>query len=262
MQLVEKIFGLKDKTIWVIGGAGYLGQSVVSLLADAGAKVVCADMQNKAHDFVASAGLSANVFPASLDISNETMLKEFIQEHMNQHGCPDGLVNMTFASTSKKMEALTSGDFDQASHTGLTASFLLARAVGREMSSNGGGSMVFFSSMYGMVAPDSKIYKEPMNPNPIEYGVGKAGIIQMAKYMAMHYGSKNVRCNALSPGPFPNPAVQEQYPEFVERLADKTFLGRIGRPEEIAGAVCFLLSDASSFISGQNLVVDGGWTSW
>src|SRR5690554_3627789 len=116
MQLVEKNFGLKNKTIWVIGGAGYLGQSVVSLLADAGAKIVCADLQNKAHDFVVTAGLNPNVFPASLDISNEAMLKVFIQEHINQHGSPDGLVNMTFASTSKKMEELTSGDFDQVNH--------------------------------------------------------------------------------------------------------------------------------------------------
>lgn len=262
MQLVENIFGLRNKTVWVIGGAGYLGQSVVSLLADAGATAVCADLHNKAHDFVASAGLASNVFPVSLDVSDEASLDKFIQEQIDQHGCPDGLVNMTFASTSKKMEELTPEDFDQANHTGLTASFLLARAVGREMSGKGGGSMVFFSSMYGIIAPDSKIYNEPMNPNPIEYGVGKAGILQMAKYMAMHYGSKNVRCNAISPGPFPNPAVQEQHPEFVKRLSEKTFLGRIGKPEEIAGAVCFLLSDASSFVTGQNLVVDGGWTSW
>lgn len=261
MQVVENIFGLKNKTVWVIGGAGYLGRSVVSLLADAGATVVCADLQNKAHDFVASTGLGSSVHPVSLDVSDEAMLENFTVEQTKQHGCPDGFVNMTFASTSKKMEELTSEDFDQANHTGLTASFLLAREVGKEMSGNGGGSMVFFSSMYGMVAPDAKIYKEPMNPNPIEYGVGKAGIIQMAKYMAMHYGSKKVRCNAISPGPFPNPAVQEQHPEFVKRLAEKTLLSRIGKPEEIAGAVCFLLSDASSYVTAQNLVVDGGWTS-
>src|SRR5690606_18979271 len=108
----------------------------------------------KAHDFVASAGLASNVFAVSLDVSDEARLENFIVEQTKQRGCPDGLVNMTFASTSKKMEELTPKDFDQANHTGLTASFLLARAVGREMSGNGGGSMVFFSSMYGMVAPD------------------------------------------------------------------------------------------------------------
>ena len=101
-----------------------------------------------------------------------------------------------------------------------------------------------------------------MNKNPIEYGVGKAGIIQMTRYLAVHWGKQNVRCNCISPGPFPNPGVQTSHPEFIERLAGKSPMGRIGQPGEIAGAVQFLLSDAASYITGQNLFVDGGWTSW
>ena len=96
----------------------------------------------------------------------------------------------------------------------------------------------------------------------IEYGVGKAAIVQMTKYLAVHWGKRNVRCNCISPGPFPNPDVQKKHPEFIERLSNKSPMGRIGQSEEIAGVVSFLLSDAASYITGQNIKVDGGWTIW
>lgn len=262
MQVLEEMFGLKDKTIWVIGGAGYLGQSVVRVLSKAGAHLICADLGNKAHEFVKTSDLEAHVIPVSLDISNYDILNQFIEEQIHHYGCPDGLVNMTYASTTKRLEGLTAMDFDQANQTGITASFLLARGVASAMANHYGGSLVLFASMYGIVTPEPSIYKAPLIPNPIEYGVGKAGIIQMAKYLAMHYGRQNVRCNSLSPGPFPNPTVQQEQKEFVARLSEKTFLGRIGKPEEIAGTVCFLLSNAANYITGHNLVVDGGWTSW
>jgi NAD(P)-dependent dehydrogenase (short-subunit alcohol dehydrogenase family) len=101
-----------------------------------------------------------------------------------------------------------------------------------------------------------------MNPNPIEYGVGKAGIQQMARYLAVHYGPANLRVNAVSPGPFPNPGLQREKPEFIERLSQKVPLRRVGQAPEIPGAVAFLLADASTFVTGQNLAVDGGWTAW
>jgi NAD(P)-dependent dehydrogenase (short-subunit alcohol dehydrogenase family) len=92
--------------------------------------------------------------------------------------------------------------------------------------------------------------------------VGKAGIIQMTRYLAVHWGKANVRCNCISPGPFPNPDVQQNHPDFIQRLSGKSPMGRVGQAPEIAGSVAFLLSDASSYITGHNLAVDGGWTSW
>lgn len=259
---VSAILSLSGKDIWVFGGAGYLGQATVILLRAAGAKVLCVDLENRANTFVESAQLGADVTASTLDVCDGEAIKTFVATQIRARGVPHGLVNLTAAYTGKKMEDLTGTDFDEVGHGGLTSAFLLAREVGAEMASAGRGSIVLFSSMYGMVSPDPAAYKEPMIKNPIEYGVTKAGLIQMARYLAVHWGKNNVRCNCISPGPFPHPGTQRDHPEFIERLSKKTPLGRIGQSSEIAGAVAFLLSDAASYITGQNLPVDGGWTSW
>lgn len=258
----ESTFGLHGKLIWVVGGAGYLGQSVVKMLASAGARVICADLGSKSKDFVGQAGLFPQVIPVSLDIAEEEQVEAFTSLLSSEFGVPDGVVNLTYAASGKAFADLTATDFDRVNQVGLTAGFVFGRKVCDLMAQAGGGSYVTFGSMYGMVSPDPAVYEAPMNPNPIEYGVGKAGIVQLTKYFAMQYGRQHVRCNCLSPGPFPNPEVQDSHPEFVQRLADKTLLKRVGKAHEVAGAVCFLLSSASSFMTGHNLVVDGGWTTW
>ncbi len=234
----------------------------MSLLVSMQARVLCVDLADRAAQMVKKTELDAKVTAASLDVSNTSALDAFVQGQITQRGVPDGLVVMTYASTAKPFDDLTVEDFDHANHGNLTATFALARAVGQRMAEKSRGSMVLFSSMYGSVSPDPRVYEAPMTPNPVEYGVGKAGIQQMARYLAVHFGPKNLRVNSISPGPFPNPAIQREKPEFVERLAQRVPLARVGQAEEIAGSVAFLLSDASSFITGQNLAVDGGWTSW
>lgn len=262
MKTFSDAFRLDNKMIWVFGGAGHLGRATVQMVNSAGAKVLCVDLETRAEEFVNSEKLSPGIIPASLDVRDGGSVKQFVSEQTRIHGVPDGMVNLTFASTAKTMENLTESDFDAVNHGGLTANFILSREIGTHMISTGKGSIVLFSSMYGMVSPYPEVYKPPMARNPVEYGVGKAGIIQMTRYLAVTWGGLNVRCNCISPGPFPNHKVQEDNPEFVKRLEQKSPMGRIGKPEEIAGAVIFLLSDASSYVTGHNLVVDGGWTCW
>ena len=260
--MVSTQFDFSGRDVWVFGGAGYLGQPTVELLAKLGSRVLCVDLGVRAEAFVSAKALADSVTPASLDVRDAAATEVFVSTHLNQRGVPHGLVNMTYASTPKRLDDLTESDFDAANRGNLTATLLLARNVGNAMAARGGGSIVLFSSMYGSVSPDPRVYESPMNPNPIEYGVGKAGIQQMARYLAVHWGRRGVRVNSLSPGPFPNPDIQRDNPAFVQRLAAKTPLGRIGQAGEIAGAVAFLLSDAASYVTGHNLPVDGGWTAW
>nr|WP_295924533.1 SDR family oxidoreductase [uncultured Dyadobacter sp.] len=255
------ILNLKDKHIWVFGAAGYLGQATVLALHSLGAKVLCVDLGSRAEAFVKKENLTGATY-AELDIRDTLRAEQFVSDQIAQSGVPDGYVNLTTATTAKKMEELTADDFDAVNHGGLTATFILTRAVGARMAALNRGSMVLFSSMYGSVSPYPEVYHEPMNKNPLEYGVGKAGISQMSRYLAVHWGKYNVRCNCIAPGPFPNPDVQETQPAFVARLAQKSPMGRIGQASEIAGSVAFLLSDAASYITGQDLAVDGGWTCW
>lgn len=256
------LFDLSEKVVLVAGGAGYLGQALCLALAEQGASVMVADLALKraetlAADIVARGGKARAM---ELDVAAEASSQAAVDRTVAEYGRLNALVNATFFSVGKTLDDLSAEEFDRANRVNLTGAFLLARAAARVLPP--GGSIILFASMYGLVAPDPRVYHAPMNPNPIEYGVGKAGVIQMAKYLAVAWGPRGIRVNAIAPGPFPSSAVQAEHPEFVQRLAGKVPLGRIGRPEEIAGTVAFLAADASAYLNGATLSVDGGWTAW
>jgi NAD(P)-dependent dehydrogenase (short-subunit alcohol dehydrogenase family) len=251
------------RTILVAGGAGYLASPAVELLARQGANIVLADINADrlaAVEALAVKAGSPGVLALPLEFGDEASIVSCVRAAASRFGSLWGVVNATFGSTGKRFDDLTAEDFDRANRLNLTGTFLLAREAARHMPD--GGSMVMFASMYGVVAPKPDNYPPPMAPNPIEYGAGKAGIIQMVRYMAGHFGPRNIRVNAVAPGPFPHHATQEGSFEFMANLARSTMLGRIGRRDELAGPTAFLLSDAASYLTGQCLNIDGGWTAW
>jgi NAD(P)-dependent dehydrogenase (short-subunit alcohol dehydrogenase family) len=253
---------LADRTIFVIGGAGYLGSPITAQLDSECKKVLCLDLPGKAEELVARRSLGRTV-AKSIDVTQTAAITAALDALVAEHGVPDGLVHLAFTSSSgKTLESLTADDLDTTFCRGVTPTFLIARHLAERMKTRGRGSIVLFGSMYGMVAPDPRIYHPPLTPNPIDYGASKAAIIQMTRTLAVHYGPFNVRVNCVTPGPFPNPTVQQDQPGFIRDLAGKTALGRIGASPEIVGPTLFLLSDGASYMTGQSLVVDGGWTIW
>ena len=139
--------------------------------------------------------------------------------------------------------------------------FRMTREILPVMLDQGHGNIINIASMYGMVAPNMEIYGDSGQNNPANYGAGKAAIIQFTKYIACVYAEKGVRANTVSPGPFPDPGVQKNV-QFIRALENKTPMHRIGTPEDLQGIIVYLASDASRYTNGQNIAVDGGWTSW
>jgi NAD(P)-dependent dehydrogenase (short-subunit alcohol dehydrogenase family) len=258
------MFDLSGKSALVAGGAGYLALPVCRGLLAHGANVRIADMSaerlKEAVDALQDEMGKERVAGTVFDISDEASVKGAVTTTIEQFGALDILINATWFHTGKALEALTPEEFDRSNRINLTGAFMLTREAADRMTD--GGAMVFYSSMYGLVAPDPSIYEQPMNCNPVEYGAAKAGVAQMVRYFAAAYGPRNIRVNGIAPGPFPFPQMTESDGDFVNRLANRTMLGRIGKQDETAGPVVFLASDEAAYVTGTVLPVDGGWTAW
>lgn len=255
-------YSLENKSIWVIGGAGYLGSAITLQLDDHCAKVLCLDLPGKAAALVHEHNLQRTV-PCTLDVSNVDGAPAAIDALVQEHGLPDGLVYLpTASSKGHTLDELSVEEFRRTFDAALTPTFVFCRELAERMEERGSGAFVLFASMYGMVAPDPRIYRPPMTPNPIDYGAAKAALIQLTRYLATYYGPSGLRFNCVTPGPFPNPNVQKSDPRFIEDLGQKTALRRIGHNQEIVGPTLFLLTDSASYVTGHSLVVDGGWTAY
>src|SRR6185312_8021737 len=162
--------------------------------------------------------------------------------------------------------ALEPADFEKTYASSVTAAFEAVRAarpaLRKAADAAGEASVINIASMYAAISPDSRLYAQPGQASPFHYGPAKAALLQLTRHLAAELGPERIRVNALVPGPFPRPEVQTNDPQFAQRLAAKTMLGRLGSANEIAGPVQFLASTASSFVTGSALSVDGGWTAW
>ena len=259
----KKLFDLTGKVCIITGGTGYLGTENAKILKDFGATVVVTDIR-QAEDRWANAQQAVSDMFCICDVSSTESIRSCFQTVYDKYGRIDVLVNCaTYGAGYGKgswLEYMDDPTFNRGVDGALGVVFRGLREVIPFMKQTG-GSIINYCSMYGVVAPDLRIYGDNEGRQPANYGAGKAGVAQLTRYAAgdlAHYG---IRVNCVTPGPFPNPAVHED-PAFIEQLAKKTMLGRPGVAHEIAGAILLLASDASSFMTGTNITIDGGWTAW
>jgi 2-deoxy-D-gluconate 3-dehydrogenase len=275
VTILEK-FKLEGRVALVTGGAGLLGAGFCRTLAEAGAAVAVVDLnaaaaQNVADDLTA-AGYPALALPT--DITHPDAVRNMTEKVLAAFGRLDILVNSAALDPKFDPEAvargITPGAFEDypleqwntALNVNLTGMFLVTQACVRPMLAQGKkGSIINICSTYGLNGPDQRIYiknGQRVAFKPVYYTVTKAGVLGFTKYLAAYYAGTEIRVNALTPGGVFNN--HEEY--FVQNYSAKTILGRMAQRDEMNGALLFLASDASSYMTGANLVVDGGWTAW
>ncbi len=265
MKNIKELFNLKDRVAIVTGGAGYLGVAESFALAEAGAKVIVADIDIDKSKKVADEITKSGFYAAAemIDLSKEESISIIINKIYEKYKSIDILVNNGFFGRSVTLDKMSLKDWQCTIDGALNQVFLCTKYAVEKMKLKRKGSIINISSMYGIVAPDFSIYGKTGWDNPANYGAAKAAVIQFTKYCAAYYAKFGIRVNAISPGcfahDFPN---TKEFEKFKKRLIDKTMLKRIGTQEEIKGIVLYLASDASSYCTGQNIIIDGGWTAW
>ena len=254
-------FSLNGKIVIQFGGTGLLGRSLVSALATAEATVIVASRNRTSLEALAAAECAAGrtVHVDEVDIGSEASLRALRDRVLAQHARIDGIV---FNAVSRPMRAFTDdlALWRSSMETNATGFFATVRTFGNAMAEKRSGSIVNISSMQGMIGMNPWLYEGTAMPPPPDYFFHKGGMLNLTRHLASHYGASGVRVNAISPGGIYNPD-KPQAPEFLARYAPMTMLGRMAEAREIGGAVVFLLSDASTYITGANLPVDGGYTA-
>jgi len=274
--MIQDKFNLDGRAAIVTGGAGLLGKEFAKTLAEAGASVVVADIDGESAEAVAASlrdsGFQAMSFP--LDVTRAASTRDLVAETLSRFGRLDILVNSAALDPKFDADALTKGitpgkfedypldQWNAALNVNLTGMFLVTQACVAPMIAQGKrGSIINICSTYGLNGPDQRIYIKDgkrVAYKPVYYTVTKAGVLGFTKYLAAYYAETEIRVNALTPG-----GVYNDHDEtFTRNYAAKTILGRMARKDEMNGALLFLASDASSYMTGANLVVDGGWTAW
>ncbi len=258
------MFNLSNKQILITGATGYLGSQLALGLAELGATIhVNSRTLETCKRLVRN--LESNGFSAVLapfDVTNEEEVNEYVKS-LSQL---DVLINNSYAGVGGTVSTASMNDYIYSYKSSVVASANLIKVLEPQLSEAvvraGDASIINVASMYGMVAPDPRIYDTEEVTNPPFYGAAKAALIQLTKYAACELAPKNIRVNCVSPGPFPSKTVQTELPDLLEKIVSKVPLGRIGLPHELVGPIAFLASDASSYVTGANIPVDGGWTCW
>ena len=266
-----ELFSLKNKTAVVTGALGLIGKEHCHALSEADANVVVADLDKNACELF-SKSLHSESIGVSLDVTNPDSIKSLRDAVLDKFGHIDILVNNAAindmfenpkaASEQSKFENYPLELWQKSIDVNLTGVFLCSQILGTEMVKQKSGSIINVASTYGITAPDQSLYiKEDGSQaffKPPAYSATKGAVIMFTRYLAAYWGKDGVRVNTLTPGGVENS--QDDF--FVQKYSAKTILGRMAKPTDYKGALVFLASDASAYMTGANLVVDGGWTAW
>ncbi|MDO9541795.1 MAG: SDR family oxidoreductase [Kiritimatiellia bacterium] len=263
MRTIAKLMNLSGRKALITGGAGHIGRLTAETLLELGARVALVDLDANACKAGAKRmGNETLAFPC--DLADEKAIRRVVRTATARMKGLDILVHCAaYVGTTKAagwavpFEEQTVAAWDMAMRVNLTAAFVMAQETQSALAASGHGSIILFSSTYGMVGPDMNLYENTKMANPAGYNASKGGLLQMMRYLATVMAPK-IRVNAISPG-----GVWRNQPKvFKTRYEKRTPLKRMASEEDIKGAVAYLAGDLSAYVTGHNLVVDGGWTAW
>ena len=264
---IKKLFDLSNRTVILTGGSGLLGSQYAEGLSQAGANLVLADINYAGCKNIAKQlekKYQNSILPIKLDLTDHKSIKNMVEKAVEKFSKIDVLINnAAFQGKSGKerqikFEDLPSSLWDKAISVNLTGIFLSCQEVGKIMIKQKRGVIINIASIYGIVATDQRIYGKSGQNSAVYYAATKSAILNLTRYLASYWNRTGIRVNTLSPGGVEN----NQGSLFIKNYSYKTMLGRMAQKNEYVGAMIFLASDASSYMTGSNLVVDGGWTAW
>lgn len=263
---IRDLSNLHDRAALVVGGAGHVGRVAVESLLELGAAVAILDIDDDrcracAREFASPGN---RTLPVPCDLADEEGTRQAVRAVVSEFGRLDIVVHCAaYVGTTAipgwvaPFERQTVKAWDMALRVSLTSALVIVQESRQMLAASGRGSVVLVASMYGLVGPDMRLYTDTAMGNPAGYGASKGGLLQLGRYLATTL-APTIRVNAISPG-----GILRGQPEaFQQRYASRTPLGRMATEEDLKGAVAYLASDLSAYVTGQNLVVDGGWTAW
>ena len=263
---VKKIFDVTKKTIVITGGSGFLGSQYAEGLSKVGANVVIADINYqkcKKQCTELKKKFSTDPLAVKLDLTNVPSIESMVRSILKKYETIDVLINNAADQGNPKLRKTPFEDFplkdwNKAIDVNLTGVFLCCQKIGKIMKKQRKGVIINISSTYGIVAPDQRIYGSSGQNSAAFYAASKSGILNLTRYLASYWQGTGIRVNTFSPGG----VEKNQDPKFIKNYAERTPLGRMAKKNEYIGSIIFLSSDASSYMTGSNLIVDGGWTAW
>ena len=270
-KMTQEIFDLSNKTIILTGSAGRLGSNFAEILADAGANLVLIDINEKANKKLEkriTKKFKIKCISSNANITVKNELLELSKVIIKKFGRIDGVVNNAFYNprTNIEQSAMKFEDYsldlwNDVVSVNLTGVFLCSQIFGKIMAKQKvGGSIVNISSIYGINGADQRIYGNSKLNSPPSYAATKGAVVNFTKYLAAFWNRKNIRVNTMTLGGVEDKSYMNK--KFIENYSEKTMIGRMAKNNEYNGALLFLLSNASSYMTGGNLILDGGWSSW